>query len=183
MRLVLIRHAEARRGEIPEGCAAPADLGLTANGEAEAESLAAHLGRTREVDDCDAFLCSPLPRAVRTAEILADHLRLPTLKQEDAFSEISNLPGTPASGEPLPDFFARVRRAANNLVEQYAQETVVAVTHGGWIMASIRVLFDIPTPGTQARFNPKNGSITEWHVADGIWTLGRYNDAPDPPGA
>jgi broad specificity phosphatase PhoE len=183
MRLVLIRHAEANRGEVPTGLAAPQDLGLTRTGEAQAETLAERLQSTGEIENCTAFLCSPLPRARRTAEILGNGLNLPAVQQERALSEIGNLPGTPATGEPLSAFFARVHQAVLHLSELRAGQTVVAVTHAGWIMASIRVLFDIPTPGTRARFDPHYASITEWSFADGVWRLERYNDAPRRPAA
>ncbi len=178
MRLLLVRHAEASRGKIPIGRAAAEDLGLTPRGESQAQVLANHLLETREVDDCSRFVCSPLPRAMQTGNFLGDRLGLPTMVTEVDLSEIGNLPDTPGSGEPLAEFFARVHRSLGDLADRNPGQTVVAVTHGGWIMASIRVLFDIPTPGTHARFDPSYSSITEWSFSGGVWWLERYNYTP-----
>jgi broad specificity phosphatase PhoE len=65
----------------------------------------------------------------------------------------------------------------HRLADRFAGETVVAVTHAGFVMASILVLFDIRRPGTGARLDPAHTSLTEWEVAGGIWRLVRYNDA------
>jgi probable phosphoglycerate mutase len=79
-------------------------------------------------------------------------------------------------GESWHDFIARVRTILTRLSEQFAGQTVVAVSHAGFIVASLLVLFDIPRPGTGARFDPLHTSLTEWRVRDTAWELVRYND-------
>ena len=61
---------------------------------------------------------------------------------------------------------------------EFVDQTVVAVCHAGVIMASIRVLFDIPHPGTKARIQPTNTGVTEWeYEADrNRWTLHSFNE-------
>ena len=183
MRLMLIRHAEADFVEAAKESGAPQDKGLTSTGRGQAYALARHLRASRELEDCQAFLSSPLPRAVQTAAILADALALPAVCEEIALSEIGDLPSTPARGEDLAEFFARVHAAMNDLAERFRGKTIAAVTHAGFIWVSISVLFDIPMRGRRARFDPENASLTEWSLSDGIWRLERYNVAPIPPQA
>jgi hypothetical protein len=66
---------------------------------------------------------------------------------------------------------------AGSTRERFAGQTVVAVSHAGFVVASILVAFDIPRQGTGARLEPALTSLTEWRVADATWTLVRYNDA------
>ena len=60
---------------------------------------------------------------------------------------------------------------------RFAGQTVVAVTHAGFIVASFLVLFDIPRPRTGARVDPTHLSRTEWRVCQGTWKLVRFNEA------
>jgi probable phosphoglycerate mutase len=64
------------------------------------------------------------------------------------------------------------------IAEEFTDQTVVAVCHAGIIMASMRVLFGIPHPGTGARIRPTNTGLTEWeHDPDvGRWTLHSFNE-------
>ena len=71
----------------------------------------------------------------------------------------------------------RVRATLERLAKHFVGKTVVAVTHAGFIVASILVLFDIPRPGTGAYIDPVHTSLTEWNTADGVWRLNRFNDA------
>jgi broad specificity phosphatase PhoE len=67
---------------------------------------------------------------------------------------------------------ATLRRPAN----EYEGKTVVAVTHAGFIVASMLVLFAIPRPGMNARLEPRRTSLTSWEATAGNWQLERYND-------
>src|SRR2546430_1881588 len=70
----------------------------------------------------------------------------------------------------------RVSATLERLARRFAGQTVVAVTHAGFIVASVLVLFDIPRPGTGARLDPGSTSLTEWRVAQARWRLVRFND-------
>lgn len=72
-------------------------------------------------------------------------------------------------------FLIRVRGFFDRVAQEFAGETVIAVTHGGFIEASLLEMFGIPRPGTGARLMPLNTGITEWSF-DNAWTLVRYND-------
>lgn len=201
MRLVLVRHGaseHSRRGIIADvhGCA-----GLTAEGVTQAQRLARRLWATSELDGCAALLSSPVSRARQTAEILAGVLPTRDVVEDQALCELRPgaadglawadyrarygafdllaFPDRPFApgGESWHDFIARVRRTLTRFSEQFAGQTVVAVSHAGFIVASLLVVFDIPRPGTGARFEPLHTSLTEWRVRDTAWELVRYNDA------
>jgi len=64
----------------------------------------------------------------------------------------------------------------DRLAGRYAGQTVVAVTHAGFIVVSILELFDIPRSGGRAWLDPRPTALTEWSRSNGIWRLERYND-------
>ena len=63
--------------------------------------------------------------------------------------------------ESWVEFAQRVRATLERLAERFAGQTVVAVTHAGFIVVSVLVLFDIPRPGTRAHLDPGFTSLTE----------------------
>ena len=201
MRLVLVRHGaseHSRRGVIADvqGC-----TGLTAEGVTQAQRLARRLRATGELDDCAALLSSPVSRARQTAEILVGALPTSAVREDQTLCELRpgaadgltwadyrarygtfDLLASPdhpfaPGGESWHDFIARVQTTLTRFSAQFAGQTVVAVSHAGFIVAALLVLFDIPRPGTGARFDPLHTSLTEWRVRDTIWELVRYNDA------
>lgn len=200
MRLVLIRHGESHhslRGVIggPAGC-----TGLTERGWAQAKALAGHLESTGELRGCRTILSSPLPRARETASALARVLQSNAVCENPDLSEIRpgvadgltweafrsryepfDLPSFPdrsfaPGGESWNAFLERVRATCYSLADRFDGQTVAAVTHGGFIVAAMLVLFDIPRPGTSAWLDPAHTSMTEWDVVGRKWKLVRYND-------
>ena len=81
-------------------------------------------------------------------------------------------------GEEFDAFLARVDRALSRLAEDYTDETVIVVTHAGFIVGSILTRFDVPIDGTRARLDPINASVTEWRLESSVWALGSYNSLP-----
>lgn len=202
MRLVLIRHGDslhAQQGRIADiaGCE-----GLTELGIAQAGALRRRLETTGELRGCAACLTSPVTRARQTAELLALALDgVPTIEEPDlrevlpgaadgltwaeyaaaygAFDLVAE-PERPFApqGESWAAFLARVRGLLERLASQYAGQTVLAVTHAGFIVASLLTTFAIPRPGTRARLEPRHTALTAWELAPGgAWQLERYNDA------
>ncbi len=59
----------------------------------------------------------------------------------------------------------------------------MAVCHAGVIMASMRLLLDLP-PGSTTRLRPSNTGLTVWeHDPEvGSWSLHTFNDAAHLPG-
>lgn len=201
MRLILIRHGDSQHslhGIIADvvGC-----TGLTKPGVQQATVLARRLTNSREVKDCVAILSSPVLRARQTAEIIKTALCVDTIVEDVNICELrpgkadgmhrhayreqygefnlQEFPERPFSvgGESWSEFMDRVRTTLNQLAEKYADQTVVAVSHAGFIVASMLILFNIPRPGTGTWMDPINTAITEWEFSNKTWRLVRYNDA------
>lgn len=200
MRLVMIRHGESHhslRGVIggPKGC-----TGLTEKGRSQARALAKRLKSTGELHPCQAILSSPLPRARETASALEEVLGPGAVREDPDLFEIRpgaadgltwtafrsryeqfDLPSFPErpfspGGESWRAFLERVETTCCALAERYDSQTVAAVTHSGFIVAAMLVIFGIPRPGTGAWLEPTHTSMTEWEVTDRRWKLVRYND-------
>jgi broad specificity phosphatase PhoE len=201
MRLILVRHGDAYAGFEgviggPRGC-----RGLTPLGRRQAETLRDHFAATGRVR-ADVLLASVLPRAIETAEIIAPGLGLRSVRQECDLCEVHTGEGDGLAwteyaarygsfemeaepervfapgGESWTTFHERVQQIFLRIAHEFLDETVVAVCHAGVIMASMRVLFGIPHPGTGARFRPVNTGVTEWEydAAHNRWTLHSFNE-------
>jgi broad specificity phosphatase PhoE len=201
MRLILVRHGHAYAGFDgviggPVGC-----KGLTELGRRQAQSLRDHLAATGEIR-ADVLLASVLPRAIETAAIIAPALGLQADRQECdlceihtgeadglAWTEYDSRYGSfdmeteperlfAPGGESWLTFHERVRDMCNRMATEFVDQTVVAVCHAGVIMASIRVLFDIPHPGTGTQMRPMNTGVTEWEHEPTLdrWTLHSFNE-------
>ena len=203
VRLILVRHGDAHAGfdgvvSGPKGCKGLTDLGRT-----QAEALAADLAATGRIR-ADVLLSSILPRAIETAQIIAPALGFEGFEQRCDLCEIHtgeadgltwdeyssrygsfNMEAEPErvfapGGESWVSFHERVCKLFDRLATEYAGQTVVAVSHAGVIVASIRGLFDVPHPGTGARLQPTNTGRTEWEhdEARQRWTLHSFNEQP-----
>lgn len=201
MRLILVRHGDAYAGFAgviggPRGC-----TGLTPFGRQQAEALRTHLSETGRVR-ADVLLASVLPRAVETAEIIAPGLGLESMRQECDLCEVHTgeadgltwteyasrygsfeMEAEPErvfapGGESWTTFHERVHKMFVRIADEFTDQTVVAVCHAGVIMASMRVLFGIPHPGTGASFRPVNTGLTEWEydAAHERWMLHSFNE-------
>jgi probable phosphoglycerate mutase len=201
MKLILVRHGEAHAGfdgviAGPKGCA-----GLTDNGRRQAEALRDHLLGAGRIE-ADVLMASMLPRAIETARIIAPALGFDSFAQDCdlcevhtgeadgvAWSDYATRFGSldmlaepdrafAPGGESWNSFHERVQRTLERLARDHADQTVVAVCHAGVIMASIRAIFGIPSPGTGARLQPTNTGLTEWEYEPELdrWTLHTFND-------
>ncbi|MGC4191853.1 MAG: histidine phosphatase family protein [Thermomicrobiales bacterium] len=80
-------------------------------------------------------------------------------------------------GESWNMFAHRIRAFLDRARSDYEDRTVVAVTHGGVIDVTMRVLLGIPNTGASASFFPSNTGLTEWSwTPQNSWHLERYND-------
>lgn len=201
MRLILVRHGDAVAGFSGvigghRGCA-----GLTPLGRRQAEALRDDLAASGRLH-ADVLLASVLPRAVETAEIIGPGLGLPVARQICDLCEVHTgeadglewaeyasrygsfdmetepdrrfAPG----GDSWTSFHDRVRRVLAAIADEYADQTVVAVCHGGVIAASLRILLGVPQPGNGTQIRPTNTGLTEWEhePALGRWTLRSFNE-------
>lgn len=203
MRLLLIRHGEAYAGfdgviSGPLGC-----RGLTDLGRRQTRALRDHFGDSGRVH-ADVLLASVLPRAIETAEILAPALGIQTVRQACDLCEIHtgeadglswseyaarygsfDMESEPErvfapGGDSWRSFHERVQEMCTRIATEFTDQTVVAVCHAGVIMASIRVLFDIPHPGKRTQLRPTNTGVTEWEyeATSERWTLHSFNEQP-----
>jgi broad specificity phosphatase PhoE len=201
VRLILVRHGDAYAGfdgviSGPRGC-----KGLTDLGRRQAMALHSYLADTGRIH-ADVLLASVLPRAIETAQIIAPGLGLTEIQQLCSLCEIHtgeadglewteyaarygtfDMEAEPdrvfaPGGESWITFNERVHEMLLQLSAEYAGRTVVAVCHAGVIMASLRVLFGMPHPGTGTRLQPTNTGLTEWeHQAESDrWTLRSFNE-------
>lgn len=203
MRLILVRHGDAHAGFHgviggPRGC-----TGLTPLGRRQADALRHYLADTSRLH-ADVLLSSILPRAIETADLIAPALNLQILRQECDLCEVHtgeadglawteyaarygtfNMETEPErlfapGGDSWISFHERVQRILSRIAEEFVDQTVVAVCHAGVITASLRVLFDIPHPGTGNQIRPTNTGLTEWEYEPTLdrWTLRSFNEHP-----
>jgi len=197
MRLLLIRHAESE-GNAEGRFQGRQDYPLSPRGVEQALRLALRL-RDRPLDHIYA---SPLIRANRTAEIVAEMkgmtvTPLPGVMEYD-FGELSGLNWAeiearhpelaaaqrargrfyiPWPGEEGRDVFReRVCRALWALEEEHAAETIAVVAHGGSIAVFCQSVLGL---GHEHRppFVVENTGIFEIEVRNGKGTLWTANDA------
>jgi probable phosphoglycerate mutase len=127
---------------------------LTEKGVLAAELLA---GRIEEIE-LDCIIASPLKRAYHTAEIVRGNKNIDIIKH-DGFKEINlgdfegmrwdeieelhgnilnEITGDPfnnryPNGENLMEFYNRVEKALNEIIDKYRNKKILVVAHGGTI--------------------------------------------------
>ncbi len=197
MELHLIRH-----GHDPDGYRGGWSMrGLDALGYRQAHLLAQRLRRERF--RADTLLCSDLPGAVQTGEVLAQALGLPLLPRP-AWREVNNgvlagmanteaerrYPGlywrTLEANQPYPggespaQFHRRVVVAFDELCRtverREAGPRVVVVTHGGVIEVIAALLHNVEWSNKQRRFPTGDTSLHSFARRDGVWSALRLND-------
>ena len=159
-RLLLVRHGESTWNALSRW-QGQADPPLSPFGERQAEDAAARLA---ELATITAVWASDLVRARRTAELIADHLGIATVREEPRLRERDvgswsgltrdeieeQWPGYLASRRSPPDFegddelLARTRAGLAAAADGDDPGDVLVVTHGGVIRTIERSLGAIP---------------------------------------
>ena len=203
-RLVLIRHGESASNAGRWISGQDSCGGLTPLGVAQAEALRDRLAVDPSLRP-DVVLVSTMPRAVHTAEIVAEPSGLGVVQRADLIERTSgeaegltideyverygmapwsdwDRPLSPG-GESGEEFATRVLSATDDIVAQHRGATVWVVCHGGVIMVSAARRW---TPGGASAatslaslpiVSPVNTSVSEWLVdANDVWRMNRYND-------
>jgi probable phosphoglycerate mutase len=195
--ILLVRHGESAAvvpGEALPQLGGQADPPLASIGRREAEIV----GRRLQAEPIAAIYCSPLTRAVETAEPLAEALGL-TPTAEAGLREVYlgavdglNLQLLAAGGhaavrgalrdqrwellpgaEPQDSFAERVRGAINGIAARHHDAVVVAFTHGG-VIGQIMAEATGATP--HAFIGADNASITRLVVTRSRWLVRGFND-------
>ena len=195
-RLILVRHG-ATEHSVDRRFSGHNDLPLSDLGVRQAEALALRLSAGRPVS---AVVSSPLPRAMQTAQPIADALgtsvaRADGMTEVDfgeweglTFAEVADrYPGqlrawssstrtAPPGGESFDEASLRVLAARDELVETYSQSTVVVVTHVTPIKLLVR---DVLQAGAVSlwRMHLDTGSVTVLNIfGDGNSSMTLFND-------
>ena len=180
LRLLLARHGES--GWQVRGDVAGPNSELTRLGQRQAD----HLGRwLADHIQVDYVYASPLKRARKTAELVADHLGLP-VQLHDALQEAwfwvwPQLPGFSSPldvldnqcidslqiGKDYRSFQVQVAQALRDIVSQHQDGTILIVAHGGTVETAIRLLlgsdtFTVNIGNTTLHSLTWNGS--QWHI-------------------
>ncbi len=195
MRLILVRHGETVWNSERRVQGGGKDTELSANGKHQIAQLA-HVLRDEQID---LILCSPLQRAVRTAEsINANHgatvltderLKevnvgefdgLSTLEMSRTFTELllewwkggrERLPG----GESFIELQDRCWEVVSPRIEAHSHETLVVVSHYFVTLAIIFRALGLPLE-MLVRFRMDPASISELEFGAFGPRLSRFND-------
>ena len=148
MKLTLIRHAKSIYNEkrLLQG---QVDCSLSENGLNETKEKAKNFPT-----DFDICFCSPLKRTKQTAEILVPYLNVIYDKRiiERGLGDWENTPNTdekkflmqnktvPPNGETFEDFDGRILEFLEMIKNNYNEEKILIVTHGGVIYGIHRIL-------------------------------------------
>ena len=200
-RLLLLRHGQtpltASRRYSGRG-----DVDLTELGEHQAAAAARRLA---SVGDIAAVVSSPLTRAVRTAQAVADALRLDVAVENGlietdfgawdglTFSEaadrdpelhrrwLTDTSATPPDGESFDAVHRRVRRARDELIRRHGGATIVVVSHVTPIKSLLRMALDTgPSLLYRLHLDPASLSTAEFYP-DGNATVRLVNDTSHLP--
>lgn len=188
--LILLRHGETE-GNVQQVWHGALDAPLTPRGQQQVVATLQYISDFHRRTPIDQLYVSPLPRALRTAEPIAQALGMavkiePGLREFDlgdwegrTFVELRDVERlwarwrqdpafAPPKGESPRSFHARVLRILQQLVALHPTQTVLAVTHGGVICNALATWL-----GTGAddwrNWEPHNCAITILQLTDGQW--------------
>lgn len=196
MRLLLVRHGESEWNALGR-LQGQADPPLSKLGRRQAAHAAARL-----VDQgIDVIVSSDLQRAIDTAGALAASVGLPVAARKDLREvDLGSWTGVSREqveqeapelwrrwrvegvegwedGEKYADAMVRISGAISALADEYRDQTVVAVSHGGSIRLATCHLLGMPASELGRIMSIGNASITEFLVEpDGTGRLVRLND-------
>ncbi len=164
MELLLIRHGRSLGDDENRIEGAGWDAPLTAEGERQARLLADRL--RRESYECDILFSSPLARARRVADIVAETIgtcvtvdarlrevdtgRMGGLRYEEAARVVPEPEGGHRSYVPFPggeaktDLIGRVLSFYAELVDRHISERACIVAHGGSLSTLLQAIYGLP---------------------------------------
>jgi len=186
-RVFLARHGEA---DYETDLVTDDGGSLTAAGRQQAAALA----RALHAERVARVWCSPMSRAVQTAEIVAATLGLDVVVREGLREYgVGNLAGTSGDeeaviglvfdawlagddeaaidgGERVADIVRRVTGVLVEVADQHRGEATLVVSHGGVIMATVPRLVELRLAAARDMLLPGGGHISLEHDSDG-WRL------------
>lgn len=194
-RLIFIRHAQSTWNEAGrwQGHANPP---LTENGRKQAELLARRLSNW----GVNHLYASDLNRAATTAAIIAERLSITPVidaiwrergigamegltteevisRFPDAWASRLNGPMDSIPGaEPSEAVLRRAAVGCDGLLSRHSGETVIVVSHGGMIVATLVHLLGLPPVGFARLVGGRHTAISQVIVEDGHALLTGLND-------
>jgi broad specificity phosphatase PhoE len=195
LQLFLVRHAETdwnaqRRYQ------GHSDIPLNENGVNHARQLAVRL----QHQDIDLVFSSDLKRALQTSQILMGSREIqiqtdPRLRELNfgileghtfeeglarwpdmitAWVQDNNLP--PQGGETIDEFNRRVSSFFDEIRQNYAQQKVLIVSHGGPLRVIMQGLLRVTEGSAAVWFNLEHASLTAFQIDDENIIVDRLND-------
>lgn len=176
MELYIVRHGETGYNKMGllQG---RTDIPLNQNGIKQA--LLAH--SSLQNISFDVVMTSPLKRAIETAAtIVPRHSIIIEPRLEERY--LGNFEGKPSriydqalyhdyyqnctvgGVEGIQDLVKRIGLFLEELKMKYAKQTVLLVTHGGWINAFLYCVEQIPSDGKLKRIGLKNGEYIKYSL-------------------
>lgn len=162
------------------------DIPLNETGLAQAHEVGGHIRQA----DWDGIACSPLSRAVDTAEIVAERTGLALVGVEplllerafgvgegltyeqwrEQFHDLKEIPG----GESLVELADRCWLLLDHLAASYRGKRILTVSHGALIRKVLELVSNYEVPREGERF--KNASLSVIHHTDEAgWRVLNYN--------
>lgn len=195
MKLIAVRHGETE-WNVAGREMGQLDSPLTERGIRQAEALA---NRLRGLQ-FSALYSSDLGRAMRTAQIVSSATSVAVLVDADlrernmgifqGFTKKEMAQQFPAEysdylrlghtyriphGESAEQRLERSIRALTAIAERHADETVVVVTHGGFLMGFFEHVLGM-SPGNGWRFKRQNAAFNCFEYSAARWTLQTWNE-------
>ena len=180
MELLLVRHGQTD-WNVQKKVMGRCDKPLNEDGLKQAEKTRNTLLNT----DIDLIICSPLRRAIQTAEIINKNRNIPIIYDEEIierdFGEFEGMKTQDfdfhgywdyykneryKSAENIQEFFKRIYDFLDNVSKKYSDKNVLIVTHGG---------VSIPVACFYSKKIPK-GSLIEAGLVLGNCQVAKYND-------
>ena len=151
MEILLTRHGQTEWNLLKK-VQGKADIELNEKGVKQAEETRDSLKN----EEIDLILCSPLKRAIQTAEIINQGRNIKMIIDERVserdFGEFEGMPNTDfdfnAFWSYIRDFFGRVYNFLDSIKNEYAGKRILIVAHGG-ISIPVKCYFEgIPNAET-----------------------------------
>ncbi len=183
MKLLIIRHGESQADilNVHEG---RADFPLTDRGHRQATAMAQYI---KQYHSISAIYCSPLKRALQTAEHLADTVGVELCQKEmlmefnngliagltrqeatEKYPIVQNLPVHKAvyQQESVLEFRFRADYILSEIIsENNADSSIAIVTHGGMINQLYRSFLRLPVE-SDIFFCTGDTGVHEWRITD-----------------
>lgn len=181
--ICLVRHGETdwnAMGKIQ----GRTDISLNATGKRQAEECAQYFSNS----EWDRIVTSPLKRAKQTANIMNQSLQIPVIEMEEfverCYGDAEGLTREERQrlypqGKDIPNqeprnmLAQRVMKGMQRIQEEYPNEKIILVAHGGVINTILAVLSNGEIGSGKTKLI--NACISNLHFMENQWKIQEYN--------